>query len=235
MRVLFSIILFFINKLIAIYLKSILVWSSINVFSKTTVFRILDILKKDNISAITPPLKIFFRCKSFRVRCQRIDEYIFSWYINSFFKKIAAKLNETCFLAVYHDGSVIYLYKAEGELAVKTNSHIGSRMPVYCTGQGKSLLAYQPLVEINKVLSRPLVQFTSKTIVDREAIHNSLAKVCIDGYSMDDEEVEEGLTCIAGSSFRIIQKKELIINELKNIRYAVTLFKILKCFDFDKK
>ena len=125
-------------------------------------------------------------------------------------------------------------------------------MPVYCTGQGKSLLAYQPLVEINKVLSRPLVQFTSKTIVDREAIHNSLAKVCIDGYSMDDEEVEEGLTCIAvpifikqnqvveaisiaGSSFRIIQKKELIINELKNIRYAVTLFKILKCFDFDKK
>lgn len=76
--------------------------------------------------------------------------------------------------------------------------------------------------------------------------------MCIDGYSMDDEEVEEGLTCIAvpifikqnkvveaisiaGSSFRIIQKKELIINELKNIRYAVTLFKILKCFDFDKK
>lgn len=169
-----------------------------------------------------------------------------------FLKKLAAKLNETCFLAVYHDGSVIYLYKAEGELAVKTNSHIGSRMPVYCTGLGKSLLAYQPLVEINKVLSRPLVQFTSKTIVDREAIHNSLAKVCIDGYSMDDEEVEEGLTCIAvpifikqnqvveaitiaGSSFRIIQKKELIINELKNIRYAVTLFKILKCFDFDKK
>ena len=33
--------------------------------AKTTVFRILDILKKDNILAMTPPLKIFFRCKSF--------------------------------------------------------------------------------------------------------------------------------------------------------------------------
>jgi len=113
-------------------------------------------------------------------------------------------------------------------------------MPVYCTGLGKSLLAYQPLVEINKVLSRPLVQFTDKTIIDREMIHNSLAKVCIDGYSMDDEEVEEGLTCIAvpifikqnkvvgaisvaGSSFRIIQKKELIINELKNISSLISI------------
>ena len=76
--------------------------------------------------------------------------------------------------------------------------------------------------------------------------------MCIDDYSMYDEEVEDGLICIAipifikqnkvlgaisvaGSSFRIIQKKELIINELKSIRYAVTSFKILKCFDFDKK
>ncbi|MBI0031174.1 transcriptional regulator [Gilliamella apicola] len=209
--------------------------------AKTTVFRILDILKKRQYLCYDASTeKYFLDVKAFELGVKGLMNISLVGISIPFLKKLAAKLNETCFLAVYHDGSVIYLYKAEGELAVKTNSHIGSRMPVYCTGLGKSLLAYQPLVEINKVLSRPLVQFTSKTIVDREAIHNSLAKVCIDGYSMDDEEVEEGLTCIAvpifikqnkvvgaisvaGSSFRIIQKKELIISELKSISSSISV------------
>ncbi|WP_294615658.1 IclR family transcriptional regulator [uncultured Gilliamella sp.] len=208
--------------------------------AKTTVYRILDILKKRQyLSYDVATEKYFLDVKAFELGVKGLMNISLVGISIPFLKRLAAKINETCFLAVYHDGSIIYLYKAEGALAVKTNSHIGSRMPVYCTGLGKSLLAYQPLVEINKVLSRPLVQFTSKTIIDREAIHNSLAKVCIDGYSIDDEEVEEGLTCIAtpiftkpnrvvgaisvaGSSFRIIQKKELIISELKDISSLIS-------------
>ncbi|WP_267345519.1 MULTISPECIES: hypothetical protein [unclassified Gilliamella] len=34
------------------------------------------------------------------------------------------------------------LYKAEGELAVKTNSHTGSsQMPLYCTGLGRFIVS----------------------------------------------------------------------------------------------
>ncbi|MFD1802369.1 IclR family transcriptional regulator [Mixta tenebrionis] len=116
-------------------------------------------------------------------------------------KVLSATTSETCFLGVYHSGYVVYLYKSEGTLSIQTHARLGARLPAYCTGIGKALLAYQPLTEIDRVLSEPLVPFTEKTIVDRVTLYETLADIRLKGYALDNEENEEGLTCVARPVF----------------------------------
>ena len=84
--------------------------------AKTTVFRILDILKKRQYLCYDASTeKYFLDVKAFELGVKGLMNISLVGISIPFLKKLAAKINETCFLAVYHDGSVIYLYKAEGE------------------------------------------------------------------------------------------------------------------------
>lgn len=76
-----------------------------------------------------------------------------------------------------------------------------ARLPAYCTGIGKALLAFQPLAEIDAVLARPLAAVTASTIADRVTLYEALADIRLKGYAMDNEENEEGLSCIARPLF----------------------------------
>ena len=105
------------------------------------------------------------------------------------------------FLGVYNSSHVVYLYKSEGTLSIQTTAKLGARLPAYCTGIGKALLAFQPLEEIDRVLDKPLIKYTEKTVIDRMKLYEILADIRLKGYSLDDEENEEGLTCIARPIF----------------------------------
>lgn len=136
-----------------------------------------------------------------------------------YLKTLSNKTNETSFLGVYNHGHVVYLYKSEGTMSIQTNARLGSRMPSYCTGIGKALLAYQSLDEI-----------------DRVQLYNILADIRLNGYSFDNEE---GLTCIAkplfnhtntiigaisvaGPTYRMSQKLDAVISELQHICITVS-------------
>ncbi|WP_438360519.1 IclR family transcriptional regulator domain-containing protein [Leminorella grimontii] len=54
---------------------------------------------------------------------------------------------------------------------------------------------------MDRVLNEPLTRFTERTIVDRVALYETLADIRLKGYSLDNEENEEGLTCVARPVF----------------------------------
>nr|WP_246421611.1 IclR family transcriptional regulator C-terminal domain-containing protein [Texcoconibacillus texcoconensis] len=81
-------------------------------------------------------------------------------------------------------------------------SRVGRRAPLYCTGVGKAILAYLESDELQEIVER--ISFEPKTkftITTKEEFLIVLDKVRLRGYSIDDEEHEEGIRCAAAPIF----------------------------------
>jgi IclR family transcriptional regulator, KDG regulon repressor len=117
-------------------------------------------------------------------------------------KDLVEKLKETVHLVVRQQDELIYVAKEEGPQTLRIYSNVGKRAPIHCTGVGKAILAYQDETEIDRILScSELESFTEYTVTDREEIKNQLHLVKETGFSIDDEEIELGLKCVAAPIF----------------------------------
>jgi IclR family KDG regulon transcriptional repressor len=116
--------------------------------------------------------------------------------LTPFLAELYEQTHQTVHLAVLHGTDVIYLNKLFGHRLLRSPSRIGGRVPAYCTGVGKVLLAYN-FENTELTLSKPLTAWTPKTITDPETLRATLAKIRDDGIGFDDEESVMGLNCIA--------------------------------------
>jgi IclR family KDG regulon transcriptional repressor len=110
---------------------------------------------------------------------------------------LAEATGETIQLAILDHLSVLYIRVRESRQAVRMSSGLGSRAPAHCTSVGKALLAHQPAEVVNAVIENGLQRFTSNTITDPDLLRQELATIRARGYALDDEEIEEGLRCVA--------------------------------------
>lgn len=104
---------------------------------------------------------------------------------------------ETANLVVASAAEVMYIDQVESTHLVKMFTQPGMRAPLYCTGCGKVILAYRAAQATEPVLSAPLRRHTEHTIVTREALEAELERIRHDGYAVDNEEMEEGVRCVA--------------------------------------
>jgi len=107
------------------------------------------------------------------------------------------KTGETVHLAILDENEVLYINKIESLKTIRMYSRVGRRGPVYCTGVGKALLAFQPSHKIEEIIASGLAPQTEHTIVDPETLRRHLADVRARGYAIDNEEIEIGLRCVA--------------------------------------
>ena len=112
-------------------------------------------------------------------------------------ERLAARANETTYLAVMRNVDVIYLDVVEASQTVRVASRVGLRLPTHCTAVGKVLIASDSEEEIKKRLPEHFEKRTGKTITDSKSLVEHLIKVAKQGYALDDEEFEEGVRCIA--------------------------------------
>jgi IclR family transcriptional regulator, KDG regulon repressor len=110
---------------------------------------------------------------------------------------LAEATGETVQLAILDHLSVLYIRVRESRQAVRMSSGLGSRAPAHCTSVGKALLAFQPAEMVNQVIENGLKRYTPNTITDPDALRQELATIRTRGYALDDEEIEEGLRCVA--------------------------------------
>lgn len=113
--------------------------------------------------------------------------------------KLAAACQEVVHLAEWDGTEMVYLYKVEpSRPMVRTGSYVGCRNPMYCTGVGKSVLAFLPDEEVANIwASSRICAYTEHTITQLDALRADLAQVRRRGYAIDDEEHEPGVRCIA--------------------------------------
>lgn len=115
-----------------------------------------------------------------------------------FLRQLNQGCDETVHLAVLHQGEALYLDKIEGRKVIQVISRVGTKLPSHCSGVGKTLLAALPEEDLERIIRRKgLPRFTPHTITDPGALRLELARVRRQGYAIDNEEIEEGLKCVA--------------------------------------
>lgn len=104
---------------------------------------------------------------------------------------------ETVNLAVCREQDVIYLENICAKASHLTLDYSGSTAPLYCTGVGKSILAYLPRQQQEQVLNSKLIPFTQNTITDPEELSRELTLIRERGYAIDRAEHEYDIACVA--------------------------------------
>lgn len=105
---------------------------------------------------------------------------------------------ETVHLVIRDWSRGVYIDKIESTHAIRTRSSVGARTYLHSTAAGKILLASLPWSRVEEIIAGVgLPQRTQNTITDPEALRVELAKVAQQGWAHDNEENEEGITCIA--------------------------------------
>jgi len=110
--------------------------------------------------------------------------------------ELAEKTGETIHLAVPSGREVVYIAKIESPHALGMSSHIGSRLPMYCTSLGKAILAFSSPDLLEAVLADDLRTRTTHTITSPTALRAELGTVRSQGFALDDEENEPGIRCV---------------------------------------
>ena len=119
-----------------------------------------------------------------------------------FLKKLNEQCQETVHLAVLHQGEALYVGKIEGKRTIRVITRVGSRLPAHCSGVGKVLLSALSEESLVKIFSeKGLSRFTENTITDLDVLKRELAKCRKRGYAIDNEEIEEGLKCVAAAVY----------------------------------
>ena len=121
-------------------------------------------------------------------------------------EELAAQVGETANLSVRGGDRLIYIDQVQSDRLVRMFTQIGSSAPLYCTGSGKIFLAFAELHNFEHEFNRYLLEnrlepHTTHTIVKPNILREELVKIRERGYSFDNEEMEEGVVCIAAPIF----------------------------------
>ncbi|HEU4963377.1 MAG TPA: IclR family transcriptional regulator [Bacilli bacterium] len=119
-----------------------------------------------------------------------------------FMERLVAETGETAHLVILEDGEISYIDKLEAPNTIRMFSRIGKRAPVHCTGAGKAILAHLPERQVEQIVAdRGLTVYTEKTVKDLPELLERLELIRSRGYSIDDEEHELGIRCVAAPIF----------------------------------
>jgi len=109
----------------------------------------------------------------------------------------ADELGETFFLVVARAGRLRVLEKAEGNGFLRAAPQLGANVPVHATAVGKLFLAHAP----EAVEAGEMTPFTEATRHTPDRLAADVARARADGYALNDEEWQAGLSVVAAPVF----------------------------------
>jgi DNA-binding IclR family transcriptional regulator len=122
-----------------------------------------------------------------------------------FLRDLAERVKETVHLVILDRNEIVYIDKVELEQnpsGLRMASRVGLRNPAHSCAVGKVLLSHLSEEEVSRVIKQKgLPKRTENTITDRIQLMEHLKVVRAQGYSIDDEENEKGVRCVAAPIF----------------------------------
>lgn len=113
-------------------------------------------------------------------------------------RELAASTGLTANIGVLEGRWVLHVCVEEPDRPLRFRSTAGSLDHTYCTGLGKLLLSRLPADRVDDHLpAEPLPSFTSHTITTRAELEAEFTRIRDRGYSLDDEERDLGVICLA--------------------------------------
>ena len=109
---------------------------------------------------------------------------------------------ETANLALADEDCVVFVSQVETHEAIRAFFRPGTRSPLHASGIGKAILAFTEARQRDALLKRlPLDVFTPKTHATRASLIADLIGIRARGFSVDDEERNLGMRCVAAAVF----------------------------------
>ena len=112
--------------------------------------------------------------------------------------RLAHTLKEASSAGVLDDGDVLCIAADSAGRVVSSTLQPGTRVPAYCTANGRVLLAALPPAELEAWLAgRTLRPLTPHTLTDPVRLRTEIDRVREQGHAVVDQELEPGLRTIS--------------------------------------
>lgn len=111
---------------------------------------------------------------------------------------LVAQVKESCSAAVLDGTDIVYVLRVSTHKIMSISLGVGSRLPAYCTSMGRMLLSALPEAELMACLAASdLTPRTRHTVTDVKELTAKIAQVRRQGWSLVNQELEEGLVSMA--------------------------------------
>ena len=166
--------------------------------NRSTLYRLIEATRSHGLTEIDPETgKYHLGLRLFELGTLAVGRLELQRSAIPVLEKLVDQTGETAHLCVLDGSDVVYVAKVESRHTLRIPSSVGRRNPAYCTGVGKAILAFLPEEELAAFLKntrlRPL---TKKTIVSTAELEKQLKTTRMRGYSVDDQEIDEGIRCV---------------------------------------
>jgi DNA-binding IclR family transcriptional regulator len=114
-------------------------------------------------------------------------------------RELSEELQETVDLAVLDGSEVRFIDQVLAPQRLRAVSGVGELFPLYCTANGKALLAALDHDTAEALLPARLTPLTPQTITSREQLWQELEDVRRRGYAVDREEHHVGISAVGAT------------------------------------
>lgn len=167
--------------------------------SPSTAHRLLSTLQRHGITEFDDMTQDWmvgveaFRIGSSFVRRTRITEVG-----REVMRALMDDTGETANMAIADQGDVVFISQVEAHHPIRAFFRPGTRGHMHASGIGKALLAAYSREEAERVLKKKgQPSFTPKTLTSMDALLADLESSRLRGWSLDDEERNLGMRCLA--------------------------------------
>lgn len=122
--------------------------------------------------------------KAYQLAREKVDE-------------LAQETDERAQFIVEEHGDAVYIHRALGERAVRTDPGIGKRIPLHATAAGKAILAQLPEERLFDIVEQiEFTPITDATITNVDQLVDELEAIRDRGYSFNQQENLDGLHAV---------------------------------------
>jgi IclR family pca regulon transcriptional regulator len=112
--------------------------------------------------------------------------------------RLAYSLGEAASAGVLEGDELVCVAAVSAGRVVSATLQPGTRVPAFCTANGRVMLASLPQAQVEQYVARVHVEaLTAHTIVDKERLLLEVMRTRAQGYALIDQELELGLRTLA--------------------------------------
>ncbi len=157
---------------------------------KTTLHRVLDSLVKLDLLEVTAD-GLYGWGPELRIIATAVGQtHDLSGLASPILREISDRFNETMLLSIYDAKtlSIIFIEQAQGRQPIRYHPTMDIPRPIYAGASGRSVMAFLPPTEIERIVANGLSAITNSTITDTTALMADLQDVRAKGYAVSKGE-----------------------------------------------
>lgn len=171
--------------------------------NKSTVNRLLVTLEVKGLVEKTDNDKYGIGLRIFAMGLKVSKEYSILEIIRPYARSLMEEVGEVINISILDDSfngkyrTIMVAEEYSSDSVLLANLHVGSFSDAHISAVGKCLLAFSKKINWERISEDALLKYTENSIVSKKELMEEIDNIKRIGYSIDNEEREIGLFCVA--------------------------------------